>query len=151
MKKLFFPALLMTLCLGGVARADFKTLAEQEAYWLKDYRDKPGAESLVRLADIRENRGKFAEALQTWNLLRNTFGNSYSRAFRDEKMLTYAQLADWTVKRIAAKRRARTASASASKQRQAERDFQTIQKNGDWPKDVVSVDLNGDGIKEVVR
>ena len=150
MNKLIFPALLATLLLGQPGHAAFPTLAEIEARLLKSYRDQPNAEDLVGLANVREKRGKYAEALQTWGLLKKSFGTSRSRAYTGsgDKNLTYNQLADWTAKRISAKRRG-VRQASASSRRAAKRAFEKY-----WATDKTAnatlVDLNGDGLEEMV-
>ncbi|RYG64045.1 hypothetical protein EON80_19980 [bacterium] len=142
------PLLVMCMLSTGSARADIKTLAEKEAYWIKDYRDKPSAQSLVHLATVRESRGKFAEALQTWALLRKTFGTSYSKAFQGETMFTYNQLADWTAKRINAKRRG-IRQVSAATRRKAEKEYLAVKKFGNI-KQPNLIDFDGDGLKEMV-
>lgn len=147
MNKLILSVLFLSLC--GIARADFKTLAEKEAYWLKEYRDDPkNVHALVNVAEIREDRGKFAEALQTWSLVRKSYGTSYSKAFKDETMLTYNQFADWTAKRIRAKSRGVRPASRAAK-RAAARSYAKL-KGAPGVVDPAFVDLNGDGLQEMI-
>ena len=151
MNKLTVPALLAaTLSIAPAAHAAFPTLAEKEARVLKSYRDNPNASDLVGLSHIREDRGKFAEALQTWDLLKKTFGTSYSRAYMgsEDKIMTYNQLADWTAKRINAKRRG-VRQASASTKRAADTQFKFVRDQVGW-EDPTRIDLDGDGLEEII-
>ncbi len=147
MNKIVSFALLLVVA-SSSAHADFKTLAEREAVVLGSYRQGANAEDLVALAGIREERGKYAESLQTLALLRKTFGTSYSRARTDDKVLTYNQLANWTGKRIALKRRG-IRRAPAAIRRAAERSYARYYA-GDKTLNATLVDLNGDGLKELV-
>ena len=151
MNKLIIPALLAaTLCVAPAAHAAFPTLAEREARLLKSYRDNPNAEDLVGLSHVREYRGKYAESLQTWGLLKKTFGTSYSHAHtgKDDRLMTYNQLADWTAKRIGAKRRG-VKQAPLATRRAAQRNFDKYPST-DKTANAVLVDLNGDGLKEKI-
>lgn len=150
MNKLIVPALLATLCLGGVADASFQTLAQKEARVLKSYRDQPNAEDLVGLSWIREARGKYNESLQTLDLLRRSYGSSRSRAWmnQDDKRLTYGELASWMAVRVKAKRRG-IRQASAASKRAAQRSFDKYHAS-DKNANATLVDLNGDGLKEMV-
>lgn len=145
--KIVFSALLLVVA-SSSAHADFKTLAEREANILQSYRQEANAEDLVALSGIREGRGKYAEALQTLALLRKTFGTSGSRAYKDDKVLTYNQLANWMAKRITAKRRG-IRRAPAALRRAALRDYTRYYAN-DKGLNATLVDLNGDGLEEMV-
>ena len=145
--KIVFSALLLVVA-SSSAHADFKTLAEREANILQSYRQGANAEDLVILANIREERGKYGEALQTLALLRKTFGTSGSRAYADDEVLTYNQLANWMAKRIAAKRRG-IRRAPAATRRAAELAYARYYAN-DKTLNATLVDLNGDGLEEMV-
>ena len=142
------PFALLFVVASSSAHADFKTLAEREANILQSYRKGANAEDLVALSGLREERGKYAEALQTLALLRKTFGSSGSRAYADDKVLTYNQLANWMAKGIAAKRRG-IRRAPAATRRAAERNYARYYAN-DKTLNATLVDLNGDGLKELV-
>ena len=150
MNKLILPALLAaTLCAAPAAHAAFPTLAEKEANILKSYRANSNAEDLVTLAWIREARGKYGQALQTLDLLRKSYGSTTSKAVTgQDRPLSYGALADWMATRVRAKKRG-IAQVPASVRRAAQNEF-----DKSYAKDKRAraefVDMNGDGLKELV-
>ena len=150
MNKFIIPALLAaTLCTAPAAHAAFPTLAEKEARVLKSYRDQPNAEDLVGLAWIREARGKYQESLQTLDLLRKSYGSSTSKAVTEnDRPLTYGALADWMATRVRAKKRG-IPQVSASVRRAAQSEFDKRYAK-DERAQAEFVDMNGDGLKELV-
>lgn len=150
--------LLFLLCLVGsaiLAQADER--ATRETQWLKDVRSTTGneqANALSYLAIVREERGKFREALATWRMLNQRFGKLKASSAGNSRAHTYGQRAAFFSQRIRRKQNLaakppRVSSELRYRLAQAATSFGDAPP-GDQLDMAVQADLDGDGIDEWV-
>lgn len=149
----FFGALAL---LPLAARAD--TLAQREAKSLDDFRNHPNdSMALENVALVREEMGYYDKARDTWNLIIKKFGAQESQSYSvspgdNAKVMNYAELATWTLKRLERKRNLQSRPVSLAQKGAASRaETRFLEKPPvKYLEGYRSIDLDGDGIKEIV-
>ena len=136
--------------MGAPTLAQSDSLARQERNLVAEYRKKPTAATLQRLAETREEAGLFDKAEATWSLLVKNYGAQPTIYFNETKDLTYAQLAAWMRHRLARKRNlAKNGKATNQQFRRAWHAQPGAGGSGDYDAER-TIDLDGDGINEVI-
>lgn len=152
MNKLTLFGLLGASCFSGAAHA--QSLAEREASHLRAYRANPkDVGALIKVARLREERGRYTEAAATWNLVQKTFPTSSSRALTmgHSNLLfaeSYNSLGARWIARLQTRGTARP-QASSSERRAAARAYRKLIKDP-LLYQVTRVDMDDDGMPELV-
>lgn len=145
--------LIVPLVVTALPVAGKETLAQQEARLLSQVRGGQG--SLVQLAAVREQRGRYREALATWALVKKQDPKGQVTHDTSAPESTYADLADFVTQRLHRKQNL-AASPPRFDQRVHQQAGEWLQKNwffalqsdGNYEL-LVQADLDGDFIDEV--
>ena len=150
-------ALCGLIALATPALAQQPSAAQRETDYLAEYRQNSDPYALENLANAREEQGDLSGAVATWNLMLKKHAAQESMAYSVSptdkvKTMTYGELANWTLQRIARKRNLKNKPTSPARESAALQASLKFNRNPPvkYRRSTRSIDLDGDGIDEII-